>query len=73
MIRFLIQIYIYLIIFDAILSYFPQVKHQEWVKGLKKIADLSQAPIRKVLPPDLPFDPSPLIVIVLLNLLMALW
>lgn len=73
MIRFVIRIYIYLIILDAILSYFPQFREQSWAKTLKQIADVTQKPIRKLLPADLPFDVTPLIVIFLLNLLMLLW
>jgi uncharacterized protein YggT (Ycf19 family) len=73
MIRLFIEIYIYLIVFDAILSFFPQVQDQKWVRGLRKIADYTLKPIRQALPPDLPIDPSPIIVILLLNLLKVLW
>jgi uncharacterized protein YggT (Ycf19 family) len=73
MIRFILKIYIYLIILDAIMSYFPQYRNRPWAKTLKQIADFSQNPIRKLLPADLPFDIAPLIVIILLNLVMLLW
>ena len=63
----------YLIIFDIMLSYFPQVQGQEWAISLKKIVDFSLKPIRQLLPDELPFDVAPLIMIVILNLLMALW
>lgn len=73
MIRFVINIYIYLIIFDAIMSYFPQYQGQQWAKTIKRLADYTLKPIRKMLPADLPFDFSPLIVIFLLNLVKILW
>jgi YggT family protein len=73
MIRFIIRIYIYAIILDAVLTYFPQFRNQPWAKTLRQIADFTEKPIRKFLPPDLPFDVAPLIVIFLLNLIMLLW
>lgn len=73
MIRFVIRIYVYLIILDAILSYFPQFRNKNWLKTLRQITDVVQKPIRKLLPADLPFDVTPLIAIFLLNLLMLLW
>jgi uncharacterized protein YggT (Ycf19 family) len=74
MIRFLINVYIWIIILDALLSYFPQYKNQEWAKLIKKAADFSLNPVRKIIPQqDLPFDIAPLIVIVVLNLIPALW
>lgn len=73
MIRVIINLYIYVIILDAILSFFPQYKNQEWAQYIRKAADITQKPIRKYLPKDVPMDPSPLIVIILLNLVMALW
>lgn len=73
MIRLLIDIYILVIIVDAILSFFPQLRFNQIVLTLRKLADFTQKPIRKYLPADVPFDPSPLIVILLLNLIKALW
>lgn len=73
MIRLLIDIYILMIIADAVTSYFPKVRHNVWVLRLKKIVDFSCGPIRRYMPNDLPIDPSPLIVIILLQLVKALW
>ncbi|MBF0208432.1 MAG: YggT family protein [Oligoflexia bacterium] len=73
MIRFLINIYVLVIITDAVLSYLPQFRHHQWVQFIKKLADYSLDPIRKLLPRDTPFDISPLIVIVILQLIIALW
>ena len=73
MIRALIQLYILLLVVNAFISYIPSLQKNQWVKELNKVCDFSCKPIRKYLPPDLPFDLSPLVVIVLLNLLMLLW
>lgn len=55
------------------MSYFPQYRDQKWAKMLKQAADYTTKPVRKILPSDLPFDLSPLIVIFLLNLVKVLW
>ncbi|TNF05578.1 MAG: YggT family protein [Deltaproteobacteria bacterium] len=73
MIRLLIDAYIFLLILDAILSYAPQFKNYPAVLIIRKLANYSCAPVRKLLPPDLPFDFSPIIVILLLNLFVALF
>ncbi|MBF0315876.1 MAG: YggT family protein [Oligoflexia bacterium] len=77
MIHFLLNFYILIIIADVILSFLPQFRHYQVVQFVRKAADLSLAPIRKflrnILPHDIPFDISPLIVIILLQLIMALW
>ncbi len=73
MIRLLIDAYVFLLILDAILSYVPQFKHYPAVRWIRKLADYSCAPVRKYLPPDIPFDFSPIIVILLLNLFVALF
>jgi YggT family protein len=72
-IRTLLQIYIYALIFDAILSFFPELMKHNWRRQLKRICDYSCNPIRKILPPNLPFDFSPILVILIINLLMFLW
>jgi YggT family protein len=73
MIRFLIDIYILLIIVDAILSFFPQLSTHPIILQLRRVTGFTLKPIRKYLPPDLPIDPSPIVAILLLNLLKALW
>lgn len=73
MIRFLIDLYMLVLVADTVLSYFPNFQHETWRKKLKKAADITCDPIRKNLPPDLPFDLSPLIVILVLQLLIWLW
>jgi YggT family protein len=73
MIRLLIDIYIMMIIVDAILSYIPQTKEYKFTQYLRMITEFPQKPIRKQLPAGLAIDPSPLIVIIVLRLFVALW
>lgn len=70
MIHSLLQLFIYLLIADIILSYFPDVRRQKWAETLHKIADAPQKPIREMLPKDLPLDPTPMIVIILIQVIM---
>lgn len=72
-IRTLLDVYIFALILDAMLSFFPDLMKHNWRRQLKKICDLSCDPIRKRLPPNLPFDFSPILVIMLINFLMFLW
>jgi uncharacterized protein YggT (Ycf19 family) len=72
-IRTLLQIYIYVLIIDAILSYFPELQRHNWRRQLKRAADLSCDPIRKQLPAHLPIDLSPILVIFIIELLFFLW
>lgn len=73
MIRLLIDLYIGVLIVDTILSYFPQYRFKPWAIKIRTFADYSCIPIRRYLPKDLPFDFSPLVVIVILNILKMLW
>lgn len=73
MIRVLINVYIVFLIFDAILSYFPNYYRTDWGKKIKMTADFTCKHVRKHLPPDLPFDISPVIVILSLKLIELLW
>ncbi len=73
MIRFLINLYIYILIADIILSYIPQYAKEPWAKFINKLANYTLNPVRKILPKEIPFDASPLIVIVLLQLIPSLW
>lgn len=73
MIRLIINIYAFIVFVDIVLSFFPQFHREAWAKNIKKLTDYSTKPIRKLLPPDLPFDFSGMIVIFLLNLIKLLW
>jgi uncharacterized protein YggT (Ycf19 family) len=70
MIHSLLQLLIFIIIIDALMSWVPQVRYQKWAQILHKIADAPQKPIREMLPMDLPIDPTPMIIIMLIQLLM---
>ncbi len=70
MIHSLLQIFIYVIIADVVLSYLPDLKSQQWAQTLHKIAQAPQRPIRDLFPADLPLDPAPMIVIIVIQILM---
>ncbi len=73
-VRIILNLYIIVIIMDGILSFFPDFKAQDWRVKLKKLSDLSCGPIRRQLPNmHLPIDPSPLIVILLIQIFKILW
>lgn len=73
MIRILLNLYILVIVVDIILSYLPQFKHKQWAISIRKAADFTCQPIRRILPPDLPVDVSGFIVIVGIRLIIGLW
>ncbi len=73
LIRFVIDIYIMVLIADVILSYLPQFQREKWALFIHQAADIVCKPIRSALPRDLPFDFSPMIAILLLNLLVYLF
>ena len=74
MINWLIDIFILLTFVDAIISFVPnpEVRRHPVVIQLRKIVDVPQKPIRQLLPPNIPFDPSPIIVILVLRMLGAM-
>lgn len=73
MIRALIRLYSVLLMVEAILSFFPETNKYPWRKYLKKICDYTCMPVRKLLPPSLPFDFSPMIVIFILYIFIELF
>lgn len=73
MIRFLLNIYILVIVADAVLSYMPQYRNHEYVVFIRKLANYSLNPVRKFLPAELPFDISPVVVIILIRLVIELF
>lgn len=74
MLHVLIDIFVILVVIDAIVSFVPnpEVKRHPVVLQLRKIVDVPQKPIRQLLPPNIPFDPSPIIVILLLRMIGAI-
>lgn len=72
MIDAILQIFIYIIIADVLMSWFPQIREQNWAQTLHNIAQAPQKPIRDMLPKDLPLDPVPMILIILIQILMYL-
>lgn len=74
MLSTLIEIFILLIIVDAVISFVPNpnIQRHPVVLQLRKITEVPQRPIRQLLPPDMPFDPSPIVVILLLRMISAM-
>lgn len=73
MIGFIFQIYIYIIIIDVIISWVPDLRSQKWAQYVRKAADVTLKPIREMMPQGLPIDPSPMVVIILCQILMYLF
>ncbi len=73
MLHALINIFILMVLVDAVISFVPDTKVQRHpaVLQLRKIVDVPQRPIRQLLPPNFPFDPSPLIIILVLRMVEA--
>lgn len=74
LISWLLEIFIILIVIDAVISFVPnpEIQHHPFVLQLRKLTDVPQKPIRQLLPPNMPFDPSPLVIILLIRMIMAL-
>lgn len=72
MIDSILQVYIYVTIFDIILSYIPEVRSKNWAQMVHKSTEVIQKPIRDMLPGGMPIDPAPMIVIILCQILMYL-
>lgn len=70
MIHAILQIFIYILIIDVLMSYFPQMRRHKWAEIIHKIADAPQKPIREMLPQNMPLDPTPMILIILIQMLM---
>ena len=78
MISFLIKLYMFIIVLDVILSYLPQLARYQVVQNLHSLANICLKPIRKFLRKNFPqamghLDLSPLILLVILQLVLALW
>lgn len=71
MLRLLIDIFVLLLVLDAVLSFVPnpEIQRHPFVRRIRQMGDVVLRPIRQLLPQGLPFDPSPLILILLLRLL----
>lgn len=77
MIRSILNVYVLVLIVDVILSYLPQFKNYPAALYIKKAADFTCKPVRKLIsqmvPQDFPFDFSPFVVILIIKLLEVLW
>ncbi len=66
----IIQVISFVVFIDVILSYFMS-PYQPIRRTLDRIVDPMLAPIRKIVPPGMNFDLSPVILIVLLEILQT--
>ncbi len=73
MIDLVLQMFIYVTIADVLLSWVPDLRQQAWAQKLHQFANVPQKPIRDMLPKDIPMDPSPMIIIILCQMLMFLF
>ncbi|MDC0254607.1 YggT family protein [Bacteriovoracales bacterium] len=73
LVRLIVEAYIMVILADVVLSYLPQFNNAEWRVFIKKLADYTCKPIRSFMPQDMPFDLSPLVVMVLLQMVSSLF
>lgn len=73
MIAALLEIFIVLTFIDVIISFVPdqKIKLHPVVKQLRAVVDVPQRPIRNLLPPNIPFDPSPMVVILVLRMVIS--
>ena len=66
-----------LLIVACLLSYLPQYRNKSWAVFIEKMANYTCSPVRKILgrylSSEMPFDLSPLIVIAVLKILVALF
>jgi YggT family protein len=65
-IRFFIKLYAFLIMIDALLSFFPETMKHEWRRKIKRMSDYACDPVRRYLPNHLPFDFSSVLAIFLI-------
>ena len=72
MIDAILHLVTFIIIFDVLMSYAPDLRKHEWARTLHMIADAPQKPIRDLFPRDLPLDPSPMIVIFIIQIIRGL-
>jgi uncharacterized protein YggT (Ycf19 family) len=73
MLRFILYIYMLILLVDFVVSMFPSLKHQAWAKKISNLTEPTCSIFRKYLPKDLPVDFSHFIVIGAILLLMAIW
>ena len=62
-----------LIFIYVIMSFFPELREQSWARKFNKVMEIPLNPIRELLPKDMPLDPSPMILIMLIQMLKMLF
>ena len=69
----LLELLSYLVFIDVIISFFPQLRVQSWALMVNRIVEVPLRPIREMLPKNMPLDPSPMILIMLIQMLKLLF
>jgi len=73
LLQFCVDLLLFVIIIDAVLSYFKLEKNYKIIDSIRKIANIVLKPIRSNMKSiDLGFDISPIIAIVLLKIIEAI-
>ena len=72
MIHQILEILSIIVFIDTILSYFPQIRSQKWAFEMHKMVEVLLRPIRQILPRDMALDPSPMILIMVIQILKML-
>ena len=67
LLRFLIELYSILIVVDILISFFPEYRSLKVSQNISSVVEFTCRPIRERLP-QMPFDLSPVIVMVFLSL-----
>jgi uncharacterized protein YggT (Ycf19 family) len=70
---FLLELLSLLVFVYVIISFFPELRDQPWARELNKVMEMVLKPIRDILPKDMPLDPSPMILIMLIQMLKMLF
>ena len=73
MVRFILYVYMLLLLIDFVTSMFPSLKHQAFAKKISNLTEPACSIFRKYLPKDMPVDFSHFVVIGAILLLMAIW
>jgi uncharacterized protein YggT (Ycf19 family) len=62
-----------LVFTNAFISFFPELRANSWAVKLNKLVEIPLAPIREMLPKNMILDPSPMILIMMIQMLKILF
>ncbi len=73
MIRFILRVYIVILLIRFIADLLPQFREHPWVMEMKKFTDFSTQPLKRFMPPDLPVDVTPIILAALIEIFIRIF